>query len=341
MISSPLPLPSPRCAVAGVGSLPFDEPKRAIDFLARWTPEWPVWPQLPRRTSRENMIAQFLGEVPFLEPRNAERTAFTWPSQYEPEILPDCRAKLGPETAAGLMAFLQSSKRFPQVRVWRGLITGPLTLASAIRCENNKSLLASDEHLRALGIYLEQTASVQARFFRASTPVCPSLITLDEPLLMLLGQEGSPLAGRESLVSEILGGLIEAIHAAGARAGVHCCAAADWTAILAMPWDVVSFDAAGYWDSIVAHHTAMDVFLARGGIVAWGAVPTDFTGDPNERAETFVTRMEAVWPNTISQLAEQSLITPACGLGLGTPERAEAVFAACHRVAKRLKTHLS
>jgi methionine synthase II (cobalamin-independent) len=42
-----------------VGSLPHSDPVAACDLILRVLPEIPIWPQLPRRTFRENMYAQY------------------------------------------------------------------------------------------------------------------------------------------------------------------------------------------------------------------------------------------------------------------------------------------
>ena len=42
---------SPGC-VTGVGSLPFTDADEAVEFVAKYSPELPFWPQLPLRCRR-------------------------------------------------------------------------------------------------------------------------------------------------------------------------------------------------------------------------------------------------------------------------------------------------
>ena len=44
--------------VTGIGSLPFTDPEAGVRFVAEHSPEIPFWPQLPRRSEDEGMIAQ-------------------------------------------------------------------------------------------------------------------------------------------------------------------------------------------------------------------------------------------------------------------------------------------
>lgn len=58
-------------AVTGIGSLPFTCSKAAIEAVAKFSPEVPYWPQLPRLSERESIIGQGLGIVADLvEPRS-------------------------------------------------------------------------------------------------------------------------------------------------------------------------------------------------------------------------------------------------------------------------------
>jgi len=42
-----------------VGSMPHIDPEEACSLVARFLPEIPAWPQLPKRAFPENMYAQF------------------------------------------------------------------------------------------------------------------------------------------------------------------------------------------------------------------------------------------------------------------------------------------
>ena len=48
----------------GIGSLPFTDPGEACKLIFQHVPEAPHWPQLPRASSSEGMIDQFLEGMP-------------------------------------------------------------------------------------------------------------------------------------------------------------------------------------------------------------------------------------------------------------------------------------
>ncbi len=48
----------------GVGSLPHEDPERAVRAVLSGCPAIPYWPQLPRRTFLENMYIQFGAGLP-------------------------------------------------------------------------------------------------------------------------------------------------------------------------------------------------------------------------------------------------------------------------------------
>lgn len=47
--------------VTGIGSLPLTDPAGAVDCVAAHCPDIPFWPQLPRRSGHEAIIAQPIG----------------------------------------------------------------------------------------------------------------------------------------------------------------------------------------------------------------------------------------------------------------------------------------
>ncbi len=60
MVSARFPPGRPAALRAlAIGSVPYEDARQAMDFILRWTPEIPAWPQLPRRSFLENMYVQF------------------------------------------------------------------------------------------------------------------------------------------------------------------------------------------------------------------------------------------------------------------------------------------
>jgi hypothetical protein len=64
----------------GVGSLPFRDLKAACELIFQHVPEAPHWPQLPRLSSREGMIDQFLEGMPGVVEAGTMKRAILMPS---------------------------------------------------------------------------------------------------------------------------------------------------------------------------------------------------------------------------------------------------------------------
>ena len=52
------------CLPTAIGSMPHVDAKEACSLVAKYLPNIPVWPQLPRRSFLENMYAQYSEGLP-------------------------------------------------------------------------------------------------------------------------------------------------------------------------------------------------------------------------------------------------------------------------------------
>ena len=140
---------------------------------------------------------------------------------------------------------------------------------------------------------------------------------LDEPALLL----AEP--------AENLKRIVESLRERGALVGIHCCAAGDFDRFLDWPLDFLSFDfsLASPWEDA----ERLWVFRHRGGRLALGVVPTSLTSawHPKKEVERCRSRLRAALDTAeAEEVLRESLLTPACGLGLRSPEECAAVFAA-------------
>lgn len=144
-----------------------------------------------------------------------------------------------------------------------------------------------------------------------------AIFFFDEPAL--LGRDPSPGLKR----------MVEVLRDRGVLVGIHCCAAGDFDPYLDWPLDFLSFDfsLASPWEDA----ERLWVFRQRGGRLALGVVPTSLTSawHPKKEVERCRSRLRAaLGAADAEELLRESLLTPACGLGLRSPEEASAVFAA-------------
>jgi hypothetical protein len=327
-----------------IGSLPVADHREALDWIFDYTPEIPLWPQLPANPL-EGMMSQFVEGLPGIvelpkihfdtDGQGFDEELLRFYESYlrmsdESVALPDSPFALSRERAGGLHLLRERTGKQPRVTAVKGQITGPFTLLTGL----------TDQHQR-LGYYDStiRELTVKGLAMKAAWQVCflrelglPVIIFIDEPALAGLGSSSFISISQEDIrqdLSEVIG----AIKKAGGRAGVHVCANTDWNFLLSLPFDILSFDAYGYFDRLATCREQLLTFLDQGGIVAWGLVPTSegehILGETSESLvrlweEQAATLVGGRWD--LPALLRQSLITPSCGTGSLAPELARRVL---------------
>lgn len=327
----------PRCLPILIGSLPILDHREAARIILEESAEIPLWPQLPKN-SKEGMVRQFLTGFPGLIDEGKrfwidtdcpdfadEMTSFYEDylrADTDPDFLKTSRFALGHDTTAGfaaLLAALEAASHRP-VTV-KGQITGPITTGIGAKDRHGNSIFY-DENLRDMLVkHLSMKGRWQvAELRRLACDIAP-IVFIDEPGLVSFGS--TALSGiSRGMVAEAVGEVIAAIHQEGGLAGVHICANGDWGPALDSGADIISFDAYSYFANIILFRRELMGFINRGGILAWGIIPT---GDPVAIAATDSGRLFAKWREQLATLAsfgftehmlmEQTLIAPSCGTG--------------------------
>ncbi len=328
----------------GVGSLPCRHPGPALDLIFRYLPEIAHWPQLPRRSAREGFVRQYVSplvEMGLVEGEGGglcfATSAPDWPERltrfyalYLEAVERDeaLEAFAFPRDAAeGFYAFLERAGKGEALFV-KGQVSGPVTLGFQV---TDPSCRASfyDPQLRDLLLKtLEMHVRWQVRALaRTGLPV---ILFIDDPGLYAFGQSTSIALGREE-IGESLNTLYDAAHREGALVGTHCCAGIDWSLLTESRVDILNFDAYEYFNTLLPYTSDLAAFLERGGLLAWGLVPTS----PKIDGES-VKSLLALLSQQLDTLAgkgiprhhleEQAMLTPSCGTGSLTPEQAERVY---------------
>lgn len=350
---------TPACLPILIGSLPLTDHRQAVRTIMACTPESPNWPQLPK-LPKEGMVRQFLDGLPGLvdaETRSwvdtdqagfgADMTAF-----YEAIMvltsskpLPETgRFSLDRQTAAGFYALreaLAGCERLPLTV--KGQITGPITCGIGIRDQQGTAIF-HDDNLRDMLIRL---LSLKARWqVEQLRPWCREtgpILFIDEPGMVSYGSTGFSGISQDSVCSS-MATMIEAIKEAGGLAGIHICANGDWAPALQSEADIISFDAFSYFDNFILYREPLLSFLSRGGILAWGIVPT---GDPLAIAAATEADLLQRWLDQVKRvetlgipaerLARQTLIAPACGTGSLSPDLARRVLSLTSSLSQTIR----
>ncbi len=316
------------CLPTAIGSMPQTDPAEACSQVVHYLKDIPAWPQLPRRSFRENMYAQysqgFPGVVLEADRIYVDRSqALGQPlEQFYADFLENDFYKypVGAEYAAGLHTFVNSENLSP----WavKGQVTGPVTWGMTVTDENRKAIIYDDVLGDVVPKLLRLKASWQEKVL--SQVSRNTIIFLDEPYMAAFGSVGM-LLSREKIVS-LLDEVFEGIS--GIK-GVHCCGNTDWAVLLETTADIVSFDAYNYAESLSLYPAEVKKFLDRRGTIAWGIVPNEAEPLAKETVASLKDRLEeAMAPFTrngvrFQQLIKQGLLTPSCTLtSLGTGEAA-------------------
>lgn len=345
------------CLPVLIGSLPLRNHQEAMQLISEKCPEIPLWPQLPK-LPREGMIRQFLTGFPGLhddgnnyriktdnENFAGEMAAFyeeVMAIEEEPALLTNSRFCLSDDSAPGFFTFLeycQNSAR--KYYTLKGQVTGPVTTGIGIRDASDRAIYYDDSLREMVETQIALKARWQVEQLKELCTPQPPLVFIDEPGLVSFGSSG--FSGiSEEMVKNSVATVIQSIQAAGGLAGLHICANGDWGPPLQLPADIISFDAYFYFDNFILFREPLIAFLKRGGILAWGIVPT---GDPLAVEQENAASLFVKWREQVAtlakfgfsekQLLEQTLIAPSCGTGSLPVELARKVLSLTSEVSLR------
>lgn len=315
-----------------IGSLPHTDPVQAAGLMLEAFGEVAAWPQLPMRSFKENMYAQYSEGMPGIrldeEARRiwfeADDVASQLEGFYQAVIEKDLdRFAMSPEFAAGLGVFLDGT--FADVLAERpyvkGHVTGPVSFGLTVTDQNKRASLYDETLEQVIVKALALKGAWQSRELRRAAPGAKVVIFFDEPYLHSVGSALISVS-RE----QVVGLISECIEGCGADiTGVHCCGNTDWSMVFATGVDVVHFDAYEYMEPFVAYAEEIGRHLERGGSIAWGVVPKD-DAVFGITAEDLVAALEGGFDQLEGRgvdralLAKRSLVSPSCGLGPATIE---------------------
>ncbi len=348
----------PKFLATGIGSMPFDNPDYAADVSISRFSEAPFWPQLPKIDLNEQMEIQYSEGLPCIViDREKRRMHFDTSGDYSEafaefyeaymmamdpdEGTGDCSAMaISPDFSRGIYAFekrLQSEgKKLPFIKVQT---TGPCSFALTIVDENKRAIYYNEEFRDLVIKALAMKCRWQIQKFQ---PYAEKIICfVDEPILSGFGSSTYVSVRREDVVAH-LAEVIDAIHSDNALAGIHCCGNTEWSILIDAGVDIVNFDAFGFGETIAMYPDAVKKLMNRGGMLAWGVVPTS-TAIREKTVDSLATHFEKMMNNLASkgidklQIAEQAIITPSCGTGSMEPADAEKVFEMNQALSKAMR----
>ena len=308
--------------VTSIGSLPFVEVEQAIDAVMACCPEIPFWPQLPRRSFYEDMYVQYLERTPALviDPVGAVVYVDTRKTdgieRFYEEVYNDNVDAFGisEQAAPGFYALLERLPRMAdRIRYVKGQLTGPFTLGIGLKDENGKPVIYDSAYFDIIKKALRMKAAWMIKTIKRVCPDKEVLLFFDEPALVSFGSAFVSVSSAvvTSLFDEVREGL-------DALVGIHCCGNTDWSVLLRTGVDIISYDAFNFMETLFYFHRELSAFLARGGRIAPGIVPS--SGEALH--EVSLADLARLWRSyevhlsKVGSAPEQAtIVTTACGLG--------------------------
>lgn len=318
-------------STTGIGSLPHKNPEDACDLILK-TFDIPFWPQLPKRSFRESMIAQYSEGMPFIKINDMEQAIWVAPGgsdeleRFYESLSENTKIAISEDYSIGFHTFLKKIKN-RRFRALKGHITGPATFALGLK-DNFGRLLFFNEELREVSLLLLQ-AKARWQIDMLKQYADTVIIFIDEPILSAIGSS-SYLGVDSKEILRLLKETVSAVEDAGGISGIHCCGRADWPMVINSGAKILSFDAFEYFDTFAIYHESIKSFLQGGGYLAWGIVPTSdaiSSVDDKYINKLMDNHLKKLYEHISSELVNsQILITPSCGTGSRSIEETTKIF---------------
>ena len=245
------------------------------------------------------------------------------------------------EYASGLFAlFDQLGSIAASVDAIKCQLTGPFTMGTGLTDKAGRYAYYDPTLKDIIVKSLSLKAKWQINKFKPFG--APVIVSIDEPSLVGYGSSVFISVTKDD-IQKSLDEIIGVIHLEQGMAATHCCENTDWALLLETEIDIISFDAYGFFDNVIIYEDELKRFVERGGIIAWGIVPTHDTDVlSHETADSLMSR----WSDHVQRLTakgidlnrvlRQSLITPSCGAGSLSLELAEKALALTKDLSEKI-----
>jgi hypothetical protein len=344
------------CLPLLIGSLPIDNHQEATRLILHYTPDVPIWPQLPVY-KEEGMVIQFLPGFPGRADTDGKVFIDTEAINFEAELLAfyeeymlvtegsadleTSRFVLTPDTAKGFFSFLEQVGRSTTTfHALKGQITGPFTFCTAIADCTGRAIFYSDQLRDAAVKMLALKAQWQ---IKQMARICGTTIMFfDEPGLAGFGSSAFITISPDE-IKACLNEVFAAVHTENGLAGVHVCANTEWPVVLDTNVDIISCDTYSYFDTLLLYPEKLLQFFNCGGILASGIIPTIPEFLDLETVDSLTSRWleQKIRLQNIgiaeNRVFAQTLITPSCGTGTISMEYTLKVLELTQGVSKKIR----
>jgi hypothetical protein len=303
----------------------------------------PFWPQLPRLNYYEDMYVQaserFPGIVLDLEKQTLAFSMDKFILELEDTLAhfedPDY-FDISTQYSDVYHRFLELD--FSDRPAIRGQLEGPISFGLNVLDQDKRPIIFDDSVRPFMYDFMAKRINVQLERLKALNP--NAFMFIDEPGLQFLF---SALSGYDSTAAR--DDMEQFLAAVDRPRGVHLCGNPDWDFLLNMNMDILSMDVYLNAEIFATYAGSIKRFLDRGGVIAWGIVPTNFEPFEAETIDTLTDQLEKVW-GILEQkgiekelLFSRGLISPAtcCLVNPDGEKTVEAAFKVVQDLSGRLR----
>jgi hypothetical protein len=334
----------PRFMATVLESMPHRDVDEACSVMMQNFPEAPNLPHTSRSYRKwvEKTPAVFLDrekkEIRFeLSKRENELVEF-----YEHYLANDIDYfAMTPELDPGLyhLADMYQRQPWPELKVVASQVPGPYSWGLSLKDENGAPALYNDTLRDVMIKSLAMSVKWRQRKIRELFPGKQSLLIIGNGALQVFTSAGG--TGNRDDLKTLYNELIEA---ANGMVCIHCCSNFDWSLLMETNAGIINFDAYQFGDTLALYPQALKDFIERGGMLAWGIVPTTIGGNiEKETPEGLAERLDKCLDSAASvgidkkKLAEVSWITPTCETTTLTVDLANKVYEYASTVSKIMR----
>ena len=297
-----------------MGIMPHRDVDRALELALSL--DIPFWPQLPNMSIYEDMYVQASQNFPGVSV-DFDRERLVFSTAKFGQELDDYFIKMeNPETFMLTEKYSMVFHRFlsaglQDYRAIRGQVIGPVSFGFKVLDEQLRPIIYNDEVRAVLFDFIQKKANIQYQQLKKRSS--NAFVWLDEPGL---GYVFSAFSGyNEQHAKADYRDFFDGLQS---PKGLHLCADVNLPYLLELGVEILSFDAYQIEFMPKEYAGAVAGFLNRGGVIAWGIIPTESTTLAAQTPDTLAAILSDYWEligeNTglaVKQIAEQALVAPA------------------------------
>ena len=303
----------------------------------------PFWPQLPRLNYYEDMYVQASEHFPGIVLDMEKQTLAFSMDKFVLELEDTLAHFEDPDYFDISTQYSDVYHRFLELDfsdrpAIRGQLEGPISFGLNVLDQDKRPIIFDDSVRPFMYDFMAKRINVQLERLKALNP--NAFMFIDEPGLQFLF---SALSGYDSTAAR--DDMEQFLATVERPRGVHLCGNPDWDFLLNMDMEILSMDVYLNAEIFATYAGSIKRFLDRGGVIAWGIVPTNFEPFEAETIDTLTDQLEKVWGILEQkgiekeQLVSQGLISPAtcCLVNPDGEKTVEAAFKVVQNLSGRLR----